>query len=101
MANNPYVNKVVYGSTTLIDISDTTATADKIIQGSTAYGADGQKITGTAPQVNNQSKSVTPTDNSQIIEADSGYTGLSRVTVEAIPSSYGHIAWDGTTLKVF
>ena len=30
MANNPYVNKVVYGGQTLIDISDTTATADKI-----------------------------------------------------------------------
>ena len=48
MANNPYVNKVVYGGTTLIDISDTTATADKILEGYTAYGADGQKLTGTA-----------------------------------------------------
>ena len=48
MANNPYVNKVVYGGQTLIDISDTTATADKILQGYTAYGADGQKLTGTA-----------------------------------------------------
>lgn len=100
MANNPYVNKVVYGGTTLIDISDSTATADKIIQGSTAYGADGRKITGTAPQVNNQSKSVIPSDDPQIIAADSGYTGLSTVTVEAIPSSYGHITWDGSTLTV-
>lgn len=48
MANNPYVNKVVYGGQTLIDISDTTATADKILQGYTAYGADGSKLTGTA-----------------------------------------------------
>ena len=48
MANNPYVNKVVYGSNTLIDISDTTATADKILEGYTAYGADGSKLTGTA-----------------------------------------------------
>lgn len=101
MANNPYVNKVVYGDTTLIDISDTTATADKIIQGYTAYGADGSKITGTAPQVNNQSKTVTPADSSQTIQADSGYTGLSQVTVEAIPTSYGHIAWDGSTLMVY
>lgn len=101
MANNPYVNKVVYGDTTLIDISDTTATADKIIQGSTAYGADGRKITGTAPQVKNQSKSVTPTDDQQIITVDSGYTGLSQVTVEAIPKTYGHIEWDGSTLMVY
>ena len=48
MANNPYVNKVIYGSTTLIDISDTTATADKILQGYTAYGANGQKLIGIA-----------------------------------------------------
>lgn len=101
MANNPYVNKVVYGDTTLIDISDTTATADKIHQGFTAYGADGRKITGTAPPVHNQSKTVTPTDDQQVVTVDSGYTGLSQVTVEAIPKSYGHIAWDGSTLNVF
>lgn len=49
MANNPYVNKVqLADGTSLIDISDTTATADKILQGYTAYSASGQKITGTA-----------------------------------------------------
>jgi hypothetical protein len=101
MANNPYVNKVVYGDTTLIDISDTTATADKIIQGYTAYGADGRKITGTTPQVHNQKKTVTPADDAQIVAVDSGYTGLSQVTVEAIPKSYGHIEWDGSTLMVY
>ena len=48
MANNPYVNKVVCGTTTLIDISDTTATADKILQGYGCYGADGAWMDGTA-----------------------------------------------------
>ena len=48
MASNPYVNKVVYGGTTLIDISDTTATADKILSGYGAYGADGHWMDGTA-----------------------------------------------------
>jgi len=49
MATNPYVNKVqLADGTSLIDISDTTATADKILQGYTAYGADGSKLTGTA-----------------------------------------------------
>jgi len=50
MAVNEAVNKVVYGNRTLIDISDTTATADKILSGYTAYGADGVKITGSATQ---------------------------------------------------
>ena len=46
---NTYVNKVqLADGTSLIDITDTTATADKILQGYTAYGADGSKLTGTA-----------------------------------------------------
>lgn len=49
MASNPYVNKVqLADGTSIIDISDSTATADKILSGYTAYGADGQKLTGTA-----------------------------------------------------
>ena len=42
------VNKVVYGTTTLVDLTDTTATADKILTGYGAYGADGQWMNGTA-----------------------------------------------------
>lgn len=54
MASNPYVNKVqLADGTSLIDISDTTATADKIVQGVTAYSASGQKITGTIVDGNN------------------------------------------------
>ena len=42
------INKVQYGNTVLIDLTDATATADKILQGYTAYGRDGSKLTGTA-----------------------------------------------------
>ena len=51
MASNPYVNKVVYGGSTLIDLTDATITsaneADKILSGYTAYAANGSKVTGT------------------------------------------------------
>lgn len=41
------VNKVVYGAVSIIDISDSTVTPETLVKGETAYGADGEKITGT------------------------------------------------------
>lgn len=41
------VSKVNYGSTTLIDLTGDTVTADKLLSGYTAHGADGEAITGT------------------------------------------------------
>jgi len=48
MANNPYVNKVQFGNTTLIDLTSDTVTADKLLQGYTAHDRTGALITGTA-----------------------------------------------------
>ena len=48
---NQYVNKVVYGNETIVDMTDASirgaADASKIANGETAYGADGSKVTGT------------------------------------------------------
>lgn len=41
------VNKVVYGNTTLIDLTADTVTADKLVLGYTAHDAAGNAITGT------------------------------------------------------
>ena len=47
MATNPYVNKVQYDGNTLIDISDTTATPDKVQTGFKFYDASGRPQYGT------------------------------------------------------
>ena len=41
------VNKVVYGTTVLVDLTGDTVTADKLLKGATAHNASGDQITGT------------------------------------------------------
>lgn len=72
------------------DTSDATATAADIRDGKTAY-IKGELVEGSMPQfdgVNAQSKSVTPTKSEQVVQPDSGYTHLEKVTVAAIPAAY-------------
>ena len=49
MANNQYVNKVEFGNEVLIDLTNDTVTADKILAGYTAHSASGASITGSIP----------------------------------------------------
>lgn len=52
-------NKVVYGSTVLIDLTADTVTADKILTSYTAHDASGAQITGTCDfDVNSQDATV-------------------------------------------
>lgn len=46
MANNPYVNKIIYGNTTLIDLTSDTVTANSLLEGTTAHDASGSVING-------------------------------------------------------
>lgn len=41
------VNKVVYGTTVLVDLTEDTVTPDKLLKGYTAHDASGGPITGT------------------------------------------------------
>ena len=48
MANNPYVNKVVFGAVSIIDISPTTAVESDVAQGKVFFKASGEQAVGTA-----------------------------------------------------
>lgn len=43
-------SKIVYGNTTLIDLTSDTVTADKLLEGYTAHDKAGNLITGTAKE---------------------------------------------------
>ena len=51
-------------------------------------GLDIVMATGGGSEINNQNKTVTPTESEQSVTADAGYTGLGTVTVEGIDSEY-------------
>ena len=66
------------------------ATVNDVVKGKTFSSENGLKLTGTyegsTPTL--QEKSVTPSESSQAVTPDSGYDGLSQVTVDAISSTY-------------
>lgn len=133
------VNKVIYGTTVLVDLTEDTVTPSALAEGYTAHDRSGAAIVGTAtggsmvirdtedshggtirsitagsvvqgtktitengtydvaefadanvnvpaPEPELQAKTATPSTSQQTITADSGYDGLSQVTVAAMPS---------------
>lgn len=68
-----YVNKVVYGSDVLIDLTADTITAADLAQGATAHDASGAQITGTSTK-----DSDTSEDTAAVGEILSGKTAHAR-----------------------
>ena len=98
------INKVVYGTTTLLDLTSDTVSAAHLETGYTAHDANGEVIVGTlnpggaSPSV--QTKTVTPYTTSQVITPDSGYDYLSQVTVAAIAYTETANAAGGVTATI-
>ena len=84
------VNKVVYGTTVLVDLTEDTVTVDKLLKGATAHNAAGEPITGTMePGIDTSDATATPDD---MREGTTAYVNGEKVT-GTIPLWNG-INWD-------
>ena len=73
MASNPYVNKVIYGSDTLIDLSEDTVTGAVMRSGYKAHNKSGAPITGTM-------STVTPRFSGGMLTGNSATATLTNIT---------------------
>lgn len=71
------INKVIYGGNTLIDITDTTALADKVLDGFYFYGRDGVKTEGTCTY--NADTSDATATASEILSGASAYVNGNKI----------------------
>lgn len=74
-------NKIIYGNTTLIDLTDASLGQnddDKILSGESAYGKDGEKITGTCTYDADTSDATASA--SEILATKTAYVNGTKVT---------------------
>ena len=83
MANNQYINKVVYGSGTLIDLTGDTVTANDVVSGKKFHLASGATATGAIPTVG--ATTITPTTSTQTVVESGKYT-TGTIKVAAMPT---------------
>lgn len=72
------ISKVIYGGDILIDLTGDTVTADKLLSGVKAHGADGELVTGTCTyDANTQDATATA---AEILSGKTAYNKGSKVT---------------------
>ena len=84
------VNRVDYSGTTLIDLSADTVTADALLSGFTAHGADGEPITGVAEGAHVEIETKTLSSNA---------TSISFSALAAQPKAFMLIATTQITVS--
>lgn len=72
------VSKVVYGNKTIIDLTSDTVSADKLLEGITAHGKDGEPVTGTCT-FDADTSDATATA-SEILATKTAYVNGSKIT---------------------
>ena len=72
------ISKVVYGGNTLIDLTSDTVVADKLLDGYTAHGADGEVINGSCDfDANTQDATATA---AEILSGKTAYNKANKLT---------------------
>lgn len=78
MANNPNVNKVIFGGTTLIDLTTDTVDASKVLSGNYFHLPSGERVTGTCTY--NADTSDANATASEILLGRTAYTNGNKIT---------------------
>lgn len=78
MASNQYVNKVIYGNQTLLDLTGDTVEASKVLSGYTAHDRSGAPITGSCTF--DADTSDADATASEILSTKTAYVNGTKVT---------------------
>ena len=78
MANNQYINKVIYGGNTLIDLTGDDVTASDLAYGIKAHDKTGAQITGTSTKDSDTSDATAAA--AEILATKTAYVNGSKVT---------------------
>lgn len=93
------VNKVVFGAVAIMDISDSTVTAETLAEGETAYRADGEKITGTAKMGGIDTSDATA-EAGDILSGETAYVKGKKVTGTIATKTSSNLTASGATVTV-
>jgi len=91
MTNNENINKVVYGNTTLIDLTQDSVTPQTLLEGETAHDKSGALIVGIAklqPSIPN-GKTVTPINDVTIWQKCAGISNPTYTTLAEVLADTG------------